>query len=153
MCYSVYLSTTSPEDLTSRSSKFVYFERSAPDDPIAAALLYEHKWYIGSASGCSCSFRHTSDPELGFTEPVDWNPEEPEDLEATEILISHVRRLRTEGHEVDIIDAWAGTEPAQLKRSFVDLAKMTDRQFRFFKNYHFIFKSRPKRRSPIRPRL
>ncbi len=141
MCYLVYLSTTSPEDLSARSSSLTYFEKPRPDDPIAPALLFEHKWYLATAvpGSCSCHFRHTMNPELGFGEPVDWYPEDSEDLEATARFVSIVRELLGGGHQVDTIDAWWDADPGKLRRMDVDLGAVGDEQFRFFENYHFVF--------------
>ena len=57
---------------------------------LSAALKRRH---VGSKSGCSCTFRHLYSIELGFGEPVDWYPEEPDAIEATIQLASTIRRL------------------------------------------------------------
>jgi hypothetical protein len=153
VCYTVYLSTTSAEDLTPRSSALVRFEKPEADDPLAGALRFENRWCIATRTGCSCGLRHTMSPELGFTEPEDWNPEEPEDLEATASLIGIVRELVARGRQADAIDAWAGAEPGDLKHMEVDLGAVSDRQFRFFENYHFVFSAASATSAVIPPHL
>lgn len=85
MCYSVYISTDSPEDLSGRNSELIRFEKvtDSNGDPCATLLDFSNQWYIGSRAGCSCAFRHLTAPELGFSDPVDWYEEQQDDLEAT----------------------------------------------------------------------
>lgn len=144
MCYIVLLSTSSPEDLSAASTRLVHFTRDCPEPALAAALLYEHRWFVtGDGGTCSCGFRHLMDPTgLGFSRPQDWMKEEADDLEATAAFIACVRRLLADGHQVDCIDAWARAHAADLRTSVVDLATISDDEFRFFENHHFRFAAR-----------
>jgi hypothetical protein len=83
MCYQLVLSTDSPEDLSRHDDDArVTFTRELPGVPEEALLAYPHRWFVGSRHGCSCGFRHlhVSSVELGFGEPVDWYPEELDDV-------------------------------------------------------------------------
>lgn len=141
MCYVLLLSTTSTDDLASHNSELVHFTKELPKIAEVSSLKYPNKWYIGSKSGCSCSFRHLHSIELGFSEPVEWYKENPEDIEATKQLIQIIRDLVAHGEQVDCIDAWEHQEmyPVANGKLEVDLSKVKNSEFRFFENHHFIF--------------
>ncbi len=140
MCYTVLLSTTSGADLSAESTEGVHFDRAAAEHELAPLLKHPHRWYVGSSSGCSCTFRHTCSPELGFGVPEEWCPEEPAELQATAVFIAVVRKLLDSGCQVDCIDAWTGASPGDLRALEVDLSAIRDDEFRFFENHHFVFR-------------
>ena len=145
MCYLLLLSTTSDEDLEQHNTELLRFSGNMPIDGAASveatALHYPHKWYVGSRSGCSCSFRHLYSVELGFSEPVEWYPEESEDIEATLQFMRVVRPLVAKSHAVECIDAWEHSEmhPREHKELLVPLVSVNDNEFRFFENHRFVF--------------
>ena len=126
MCYSLYLSTTSKEDLTKYNSDLVRLERAKPEDEDARALLHSEKWYVGSKSGCSCTFRHLTSTELGFGEPVEWAPEEQDEILATTELYRVIRRIIFEGYSVDLLNLWVGMEREAVTVMDVDLKAIPD---------------------------
>ncbi len=107
-------------------------------DPTAESLSYPDKWFVGSKAGCSCTFRHTMSPELGFSEPVDWYKEEQDEVDATINLYEIISTLVADGHHVDCIDSWAGTKNETQKTIEVSLAKVPSKAFRLYENYKFI---------------
>ena len=116
MCYSVYLSTNSKQDLTQENCDLFRFESRSIAESFRSILLHENQWYLGSKSGCSCTFRHLHSVELGFGEPVEWYPEEEDEIAATLLFIRFVRKLIEREHKVDCIDAWHGaTEEISMK--------------------------------------
>lgn len=144
MCYMILLSTTSTDDLSIGNNELVSFTAALPGIPEEQYLAFPNKWFIGSRSGCSCSFRHLyiSSVELGFSEPVDWYPEEAADVEATRQVIAVIRSLVAKGEKVDCVDAWAHGQPlaaALVGEVDVDLGKVGDASFRFFENHRFTF--------------
>ena len=141
MCYTLLLSTTSPEDLSVHNTDLVRFTKDLPQIAEAAVLKYEHKWYVGSKSGCSCSFRHLYSIELGFGEPVEWYKEEPEDIDATLQIIQLIREVVAKGESVDCVDTWPRQEMKSVATTKldVDLSAIKDSEFRFFENHHFTF--------------
>jgi hypothetical protein len=141
MCYVIVLSTTSAEDLARHNSDRLRFARELPDEATVEALNYPHRWYVGSKSGCSCTFRHLHSTELGFGSPVDWYPEEGDEITATLEFVAVVRALVEAGERVDCIDAWSGEAgtPEFAERLAVDLATLADSEFRFFEAHHFDF--------------
>ena len=141
MCYELILSTTSGDDLSQFNDAGIRFEGSHPERRSFSHLLYPHKWFIGSRTGCSCSFRHLYEPEHGFGVPEDWAPEEQTDIEATLKFIRLVRSLIAQGERVDCVDLWAGSDavPGAPVRMDVDLSRVRNEEFRFFENYHFDF--------------
>ena len=80
MCYSIYLSTDSNRDLSTENSDLLRFKQETIEEPIRSILQNEHQWYVGSQSGCSCTFRHLYSTELGFAEPVDWYQEDDDEI-------------------------------------------------------------------------
>ncbi len=80
------------------------------------------------------------DPQLGFGGPEDWYPETDDAVKATEGFIAVVRKLLDGGDPVDCIDVWAGAEIGRVARQEVDLSAVSNREFRFFENYHFVFR-------------
>ena len=141
MCYAVFLSTTSAEDLARHNSDRLIFSREVPDEAAVGALHYPHRWYVGSKSGCSCTFRHLHSTELGFGPPVDWYPEEEDEVTATLEFVAVVRTLVESGERVDCIDAWSGEAgtPGFGEPFAVNLATLSDADFRFFEAHHFDF--------------
>ena len=145
MCYVTLLSTTSANDLAAHNSKLVTYSRALPGVPEEKYLRHANKWYLGSKSGCSCDFRHlyVGSVSLGFGEPEEWYPENPEDIEATRQVISLIRKLVSAGAEVECVDAWAhGQDEAEplAGDQEVNLAEVGDAQFRFFEGHRFAFK-------------
>ena len=117
----------------------VRFEKETPEHAPLDALRYPNKWFVGSRSGCSCSFRHLYSIELGFGEPVDWYPEEQEDIVATLTLVRIVKSLLSKGERVDCIDVWGQQEKVLLPSIEVDFGKISEAEFRFFENHRFEF--------------
>ena len=141
MCYLVYMSTDFPGDLTQHNSILISFNKHFSDfEPeIRDLLLYKYLWYVGSKSGCSCTFRHLSSVEIGFGKPVDWYPENSDAIKATRIFYNVALSLISSGNTIDCIEIWSGTTKDQIKRLKVDLLTIKRDEFRFFENHHFIF--------------
>ena len=148
MCYRVLLSTSTADDLSARSTDLVRFEKKYLDDEIASTLAYDHRWYSGSKSGCSCTFRRATTAQLGFGRPVDWYPENDDELEATAAFIAVVRRVLESGHLIDCIDVWDDAGVSGILQMEVDLNEVADEEFRFFENYHFTFVRRVRDKQP-----
>ena len=74
MCYFLYISTNSEQNLAINNNELITFKKViGKDEELPTEILnYPNIWYVGSAKGCSCSFRHLMSPDLGFSEPVDW---------------------------------------------------------------------------------
>ena len=145
MCYAVFLSTTSAEDLARHNSDRLRFSREVPDEAAVGALHYPHQWYVGSKSGCSCTFRHLHSTELGFGPPVDWYPEEGDEIAATLEFIAVVRALAEAGERVDCVDVWSGEAGTHDfgEPLVVDLSTVADADFRFFEDRRFDFVDLP----------
>jgi len=71
--------------------------------------------------------------------PVDWYEEGEHEILATAKFIKFVRRMKKLGYQVDCIDTWEGIENEEIVDAIVNLDEITDDQFRFFENHHFIF--------------
>ena len=143
MCYMLFLSTSSSEDLSRYNSELLRF--GAPEDdqgPMMSGLEYEYKWFVGSSSGCSCSFRHLAHgSDLGFGEPEDWYPEDEDDIRATGELYRVIASLVDDGHRVDCVDVWWSTEPVEIGTLPVSLQAVPERAFRLFEDSRFVFES------------
>ncbi len=140
MCYSLYLSTSSAEDLTRYNSELLRFRRpGSADEKWMGVLCHEHKWFVGSKSECSCTFRHFSTTDLGFTEPQDWFPEDADNIQATAELHRVVCRLIAAGEQVDCLDTWYGVKPDEIKEMVVAFGTVSEKTFLLFENHHLVF--------------
>ena len=141
MCYLIYISTESSEDLSQHNSALIRFEKDfgycAPE--VVDLLQYEYPWYVASKAGCSCNFRHLSSIELGFVEPVEWYEESSDEIEATRIFYDIASSLILSGKKIDCIDIWTETRKDQIQHLKVVLTSIRRDAFRFFENYHFVF--------------
>jgi hypothetical protein len=143
VCYSLYISTDSPEDLSGRNSELIRFEKitDSNGNPCVTLLDFPNQWYIGSISGCSCEFRHLVDTALGFSDPVDWYEEQQEDLDATAQLYSILADILSAGAYVDIIDVWQGARPEDIRVLEVSFADVSKSAFRLFENHKFMLRA------------
>ena len=141
MCYTLYLSTDGQLDLTKHNSDLVRFEPISNNDekPVVMLLKNPNKWYVGSKSGCSCTFRHLKSTELGFGEPEDWYREDQDEINATKELFLLIEQLIFCEHQVDCIDIWEGSDPENVVKMNVQLSLLSEVSFRFFENHHFVF--------------
>ncbi len=139
MCYSIYVSTDLDDDMSLNNTELIQFEGVLSENPILSLLEYEHKWYVASKSGCSCTFRHLTSTEMGFDAPVYWYDEGEDAIAATLAFIKIVREVTDRGGNVDCIDVWSGADTGDIMEKIVDLGEIEDEQFRFFENYRFLF--------------
>jgi hypothetical protein len=141
MCYLIYISTDSAEDLSLHNSALIRFEKDfgkySPE--VMDLLLYQYPWYVASKAGCSCAFRHLTSIELGFGKPVDWYDEDLEEIQATQNFYDVASSLIFSGNQLDCIEIWTGTRKDQIKHLNVDLSSIGRDEFRFFENHHFLF--------------
>lgn len=139
MCYGVYISTDSSEDLARWNSELVRFEKVTNPcaDPCTRLLDFPNQWYVGSKSNCSCTFRHLYSIELGFSEPEDWCPEEQDELDATKELYAILVSILSSGHQVDLVDRWEGAKPDDITTVDVSLDEISETAFRMFENHKF----------------
>ena len=101
-------------------------------------LSYPNIWYVGSASGCSCSFRHLMSPDLGFSEPVEWYREEKDEIEATKQLYDILKKEFDKGNAIEVVDKWTQTDHKDIKEMKVSFSDVGRNQFRFIENYKYI---------------
>jgi len=141
MCYALYLSTDNQKDLTKHNSDLVRFEPILNDDENHFTMLLKNrnKWYVGSKSGCSCTFRHLKSIELGFGEPEDWYREDQEEIDATKELFHLIEQLIFCEDQVDCISIWEGSDPEDVVKMDVQLSFLSEVSFRLFENHHFVF--------------
>lgn len=139
MCYSVYISTDSDDDLSLRNSELLRFERLAVGGgiPYETLLGFANKWYVGSKSHCSCTFRHLHSVDLGFSAPVDWYPEEEPEIAATSLMYAVLAGLLSGGALVDLIDVWEGAQIDHIITLDVSLSAVPAAAFRLFENHKF----------------
>lgn len=140
------LSTDSDVKLSEYNDALIMFDSELPGLSDEVLLKHPNRWFVGSAHGCSCGFRHigTGMFNLGFVEPETWYEEEPEDIEATLRCIKIIRTLIDSGAKVDCIDVWTNDENTSKHTitKTVSLGDMNNKQFRFFENHHFVFSSK-----------
>ncbi len=144
MCYMVYVSTDCADDLSLQNSDLVRFERPSAEKqcPCPPRLRPELTWFVASASGCSCTFRHLhpESVELGFGEPEGWCPEEAEPIDATKRLYEILKAIVERGHHVEVLDCWSGTEDVDPVPLDVSLSQVPAEHFRLFEGHLFTLK-------------
>lgn len=145
MCYSIYVSTTSPENLDEAVFKHLQFnggfEPEPNHEPLMPLLGHPRRWYLTRAEygGCSCHFRH-ADYDLSFGPPEDWCPEDEDNNLATSEAYHFFRQVLEQGYELDLINAWSNETPMyQVTSLDVFLDSVPEESFRFFENHHFKF--------------
>ncbi len=146
MCYLFYLSTNSPEDLSRHNSELVQFKPPGSTNDTGVSkdsldlLNNPNVWFVGSKSGCSCTFRHVVYDETGdFREPEDWSPEEEDAVKATLELYRVIASLRAAGHRVDCLDLWCDAPLDQVREKTVNLKSVPEKTFRLLEMHHFTF--------------
>jgi hypothetical protein len=156
MCYVIYLSTTSDEDLGLLPQDDYIISRPTEADPpaILALLSHPNQWVmLCRYGGCSCHFRHSSrgwlpgaksgtgvEASLPYFSPVeDWSPEDDDDVDATARVYDLVSRVVAEGHSMDLIDVLEGVVREEIRTLDVSLGSISRESFRFFENYKFVF--------------
>jgi hypothetical protein len=134
MCFTIYLSTTSPEALDEDPFNLYHFWRVEDEDP--------EIWFLECQYGsCSCYFRHLlAANELCFEPPADWSPEDADDVEATIAVYNVFKRVLASGHKLDLVDAWNGTPPGDIVTLEVSLNDVPADHFRFFESHRFILR-------------
>ena len=145
MCYVIYLSTTSEEALDDLPRDLCRFApvTDADDMELVELLAHPQRWYLESRyGGCSCHFRHLGgESDMCFDPPEEWCPEDDDDVESTAAVYDFLARIVESGHKLDIISAWNGTSPQEIKDLPVSLHAVPRDSFRFFENYRFILSS------------
>ncbi len=147
MCYTVFLSTDSTEDLSAWNSKLMVLQPAAESEPLLKRLQFKNCWFLTDEHNCcSCEFRHLSqtnsdgspaDPE--FFEPQDWMPEDPERVEGTRLLFDVIKNLVGRGFKVDLIDVWNEREAERFVLD-VDLALVKRDSFHMFEDFKMRFR-------------
>lgn len=144
MCYMVYVSTDCADDLSRLSSDLVRFEKPSAEtySTCPRILKHAHKWFVGSKSQCSCTFRHLCRESMGleFGAPEDWYPEEQDHVDATHQLYSILKGIVQRGHQVDVLDCWSGDEGQDAVALDVSLTDVPVDHFRLFEGYVFELK-------------
>ncbi len=141
MCYSLYLSTDCDRDMKVLNSNHVQFIKleTYVENENTHLLNLKNKWFVGSVTECSCTFRHLYSTELGFAEPQDWYPEEADEIEATRQFYKLILYLLEDEFSVECLDVWTGAKPNDISILEVDMDKVSEQEFRFFENYLFRF--------------
>ncbi|MCU7873669.1 MAG: hypothetical protein KZQ91_13090 [Candidatus Thiodiazotropha sp. (ex Lucinoma borealis)] len=145
MCYMIIISTNSDMDLGKYNSDSVIFNREMPGLPEEIFLKYPNQWYVESAHGCSCGFRHLmacNFPDLGFAKPESWFEEEQEDIDATLKLVKVFKELVSKGSKLDCVDAWSGDEKKSHELSgevVVNFSEISETEFRLIEDFQHDF--------------
>lgn len=142
MCYHLFLSTNSDEDLGQYNSDLIGFWREGLDEQFLQFLHYPHKWFVGSPKVCSCEFRHIgarADSLDSFSLPHDGLMDSDEQIEATFEFLKVVKKLLADGYQCDCVDKWWEAKPEYIREFEVDLSKLDSARFQFFEDYRFEF--------------
>jgi hypothetical protein len=139
----VYISTDCADDLAAQTSDGVRFAKLSQESrpPCPRILKYQHKWFVGSKSGCSCAFRRLcrESLELGFGPKQDWYPEGEQEIDATKRLYNILKDIVQRGFQVELLNCWYGEEDSDAVKLHVSLSRIPADHFRLFEGYLFIF--------------
>jgi len=142
VCYSIYLSTTSEEDLSVLPSTLFRFIPATEDYDVEILSLLDHpaRWHLECQyGGCSCHFRHLGEgSDLGFAPPADWCPEDDDDIESTKAAYDVIAHILAGGHKLDLVDVWTDAKAAEVTTLDVSLSEVQRDSFRFFENRKFM---------------
>jgi hypothetical protein len=142
MCYEIILSTDSETDLSKFNCEVIKFCKEPDDIPENQVLKYANNWYLESYAGCSCTFRFGYGDTHEFMHYEEWMNEDKEAISATKKFSGIVRNLLKQGSHLDCVVNWMGDgykfspNKKQLK---INLLKITDSEFWFFRNHHLNF--------------
>lgn len=164
MCYAIYLSTTTGEDLALIQNEHFRFGRVRNvHDPSLRFLKYPHVWMLFNGN-CSCGFRRAIEGvpagsgalpgsvaivdnaglplEPEFCEPSESACAEYEDVVAhTHAAYEELRRIVLGGDKLDLLDYWL-TDDNDLppKRLSAHVKRIPKEKFRFFTSYHMVLR-------------
>ena len=141
MCYRVFLSTTSGLDLALHNTNLLRFAKLTDDldEPVTKHLAFPHRWYVGSESDCSCTFRHAMYVDQGFEVPQDWCPEQVDAIDGTCEMYDVVASLLHGGARVDLIDFWDHSAEEIIEDLTLFSKDINRATFRLFENCRFVF--------------
>jgi hypothetical protein len=77
---------------------------------------------------------------LGFGEPVEWYPEDEDEIVATRELYATLAALLSLGYHVDLLDRWVGAQAGDLTTLEVSFDEVSEKAFRLFENHKFRLK-------------
>jgi hypothetical protein len=141
----VYISTDCSDDLRPLATELLRFEKPSKETYSRApsVLDHQHNWFVGSKSGCSCTFRHLSKgaEKLGFDGPQDWFPEEPDGIDATKQLYDVLKSIVDRGFLVSLLDCWSGDEDCDATKMEVSFSEVPCQHFRMMEGC--LFKLKP----------
>ncbi len=142
MCNTIYLSTTSNQDLSALSGSFFQIAQPTTEELEFAReyLRYPHVWsLLGPHGDCSCHFRHlmVESSSLGFGGREDWFGEDDDDVNATQAVYDTFKILVDSGEKIDLIDGWNHEMTDDWESIDVSLAEVTRDTFRFFEDFRF----------------
>jgi hypothetical protein len=142
MCYLVFISTNTEEDLADLSTGRFSFERACGPDSSSARKILKHKnlWNLLSRnSGCSCGFRHLSveSGPLEFEPPQDWAEVDPDDVISTQEVYDFFSELVDQGYSVDVVDIWNEENIEDVQSCEIHLDAISREAFHFFEGWRF----------------
>ena len=148
MCYTVFFSTTSDEDLSEAGhGLFTPYRTDGHtwEEEAIELLAHPNRWYLECRyGGCSCHFRHIESYIATFGLPGDPLPggqdEDEDDIESTAAFYDLIKRLVDEGHDIDVIDVWSDTPNERVQTMDVSLSEVTRDTFRFFASHRFMLR-------------
>lgn len=111
MCDFIVISTNSSEDLSHLEHDTACFSKDIRFEQPLELLKYHNQYRLfEKESACGCFFR-VFDPNLGMIAPQEWLDESNDNLDNTYFAYDHIKRLLSEGYQVDCISIWTGQTP------------------------------------------
>lgn len=151
MCHIIFLATQNPVPFQKFSSENFRMEDGSIenndfyfDSIFVKNNLSLPNWYnifISPNDTCSCGFR-VHEKEIGFTEKLDWFPEDETALLSTQALFRALKELLNTNERVEILPTWNGDLDAYGKNDFeiqiYSISNLQEHTFCLFDNVKFI---------------
>lgn len=141
MCDFIVISTDSPEDLSKLDHDTACFSKDTGYETPLELLKYPNRYRLFvKAYPCGCFFRMV-DPNFGMIEPQDWSDEDDDELYNTYFAYDTIKRLLSEGYQVDCISIWTSQteEDSVVDYGTVNLNKISRDEFAFLFQHYFTY--------------
>lgn len=150
MCHLIFLATQNPVQCKDFSPENFRVNKAYPEESENdfvknnLSLPYWYNIFISPNDTCSCGFR-IRNKEIGFTDKLDWYPEEESALLSTKLLFRAIKELLKTNQIVEILPTWNGYADDIMENNFSTqnyfFDDLKENTFCLFDNVKFVIKN------------